>query len=77
LRLGDAGHKAVSYRSNSRQPQRLPGQATFAEKLSRAEKRDHRFLALFGEDGYFGFALLEIKERICGVALSINDFVRL
>ena len=60
---------------DGRDPQRLPGQAAFAEKIVRSEDRDDRFLALRGDDGELHLALLKVKNRVRRVALRKNDLV--
>lgn len=53
----------------------LSAQAPLAEKIVGREDRNHRLLALFGHDGDFDFALLDMEYRIRRVALRNENLV--
>ena len=50
-------------------------EATFAEELPGRQNSDDRFLPLFGKDGEFDPAFLNVENRVGGFALRKNDLV--
>ena len=53
----------------------LAREATLAEKVGRSQDSDDRFFAVLGNDGELDFALLNVKERIGGIALGENRLI--
>jgi hypothetical protein len=51
----------------------LADQASFADKLIDSEDRDHRFLALLGNDSDLYFALSNIKDRVRDISLRKDN----
>ena len=57
------------HRRSSRDAQQLPRQASLAEEGALCKDRDNRFLSLFGSDGNFYAALLDVENRVSGFPL--------
>jgi hypothetical protein len=53
----------------------VSGKASLAEELVCPKNGDDRFLALLGYDGELHFALLDVKDGVCGVTLRKYDLV--
>src|SRR5207247_10463114 len=50
-------------------------QTSFAEKVTWSQDRNHRFLALLGNDGEFDLALLDVKNRVRDLSLRKNNLI--
>jgi hypothetical protein len=46
------------------------GQASLAKEIARAQQRNHRFLALLGDDRELDFAFVDIENGVGRVALQ-------
>jgi hypothetical protein len=56
-------------------PQRSPYEATLTKKVALLEDRDDRFFAPLGRHRELHIAILDVKHRIGGIALSIDCFL--
>jgi hypothetical protein len=57
-----ASNHAFIDRPRCRDAQRMAIQTSFAKKVAWSQDRDHRFLALLGNDGELDLALLNVKK---------------
>ena len=73
LRFVEANHRRLGHGSGGREPQGLPNQAAFAEKVPLAQQGDHRFLSLLGGDDDLDSALHDVKDGVRDVSLREND----
>ena len=53
----------------------LPGKTSFAEKITGSYDRNHRLLALLGNDGELRLALLDVKDRVRRVSLGEDNLI--
>jgi hypothetical protein len=58
-----------SNRGRAGRPQRSPRQATFTEKITAPQNRDHRFLSALGHDGQLRIAIPDVENGIGFIAL--------
>ena len=72
-RLFEPDDDGVHHGRDRRDPLRLPGKASFAEKLARSKNCDDGFLALLGNDGELRLAFLDVEDRIASFALGKDD----
>jgi hypothetical protein len=67
--LLDSHKLAFRHCRNRRYPARLTNQATFAAEFIRPVDCDDGFLAILRNDGDLDLALMDVKDRICHIAL--------
>jgi hypothetical protein len=53
--------------------QKLPIQASLAKEVASAKKRDDGFLAVFGKDSDLDRAADDVKKRVGGIALRVDN----
>src|SRR5580692_2851662 len=72
-RLFQPDNEGVCHGRDRRDPLHLPGKTSLAEEFVSAQNCDDGFLALLGNDGDLGLALLDIEDRIASVPLGKDD----
>src|ERR1700694_3091238 len=73
--LFQASKHAFIDRSRGGDTQRMAIQASFAKKLTWSQDRNHRFLALLGDDSELDLALLDVENRVRDLSLRKNNLI--
>ena len=73
--LFQASKHAFIDRSRRGDAQRMAIQTPFAEKLAWSQDRNHRFLALLGDDSELDLALLDVEDRVRHLSLRKNNLI--
>src|SRR5580700_255052 len=74
-RLLQASNHGFIERACRGDAQRMAIQTPFAEKLTWSQDRNHRFLALLGNDSELDLALLDVKNRVRDLSLRKNNLI--
>src|SRR5450631_249929 len=76
-RLGYASDHAIVHCPSRCNAQPMAVEASFTEKVTGSQNGDHGFFSLFGNHRELEFALLDIENRVRGVALRKNNLILL